>query len=428
VSEEKSLELRVCVDVGYRRHSVAIGLPNGEVLEEFEIAHGPEGFQEFFLRIEKHRKGRECGVGVAMEGYNGYARPLDGMVRQRGYRLYNINNLKLARFKEIFPGAAKKDRIDARKGLELFQLSDHLPLAKEVLQEVRGTPKENEVLKRLTRRRRRLVNERVRVINNLQTDLQAVCPGLLEITSEASNQWFLNFLLSTDTFPQLVRLRKATLLKIPGVGRKYASLIQDWQKRSYFSEEAAWVSEMIQEDAKRCLELDEKIKRLETKIREGAKDCKIAKILLSIPGFGSVCTTELAGEIGTVERFSKEGSLALYLGMSTLDNSSGKYQGTKAPKHVNTRAKAAMMIALDRHRKYVPESQRYYEKKRAQGKKHNQAIRALGRHLCRIIYKMLKEEREYEIRPEKGNTKTKVNPRSSLKTKIRRPEISANAK
>ena len=99
------------------------------------------------------------------------------MVRRRGYRLYNINNLKLARFKEIFPGAAKSDRIDARKGLELFQLSDQLSLAKEVLQEVRGTPEENEVLKRLTRRRRRLVDERVRVISNLQTDLQAVCPG-----------------------------------------------------------------------------------------------------------------------------------------------------------------------------------------------------------------------------------------------------------
>jgi hypothetical protein len=46
----------------------------------------------------------------------------------------------LARFKEIFPGSANSDRIDARKGLELFQLSDHLPLAKEVLQEVCGTP------------------------------------------------------------------------------------------------------------------------------------------------------------------------------------------------------------------------------------------------------------------------------------------------
>jgi transposase len=427
VSERKSLELRVSVDVGSRRHSVAIGLSDGQVLEEFEIRHRPEGFEEFFSRIEKHQKAQGCGVAVAMEGYNGYARPLDSLVRQHGYRLYNINNLKLARFKEIFPGAAKKDRIDARKGLELFQLSDHLPLAKQVLQEVTGTPKENEILKRLTRRRRRLVNERVRVVNNLQADLQAVCPGLLEITTEASNQWFLNFLLSADTLGQLARLRKSTLLKIAGVGRKYASVIQEWQKRAHFSEEAQWVGEMIHEDAQRCVELEEKIKTLATKIEQVAKGSKIAKVLLTIPGFGPVCTSELAGEIGTIERFSKESGLALYLGMSTLDNSSGNYHGTKQPKHVNTRAKAAMMTALDRHRKYVLESEIYYEKKRSEGKKHNQAIRSLGRHLCRIIYKMLTEEREYRIRSEKGNTKSKVSSGSLLKTKIRRPKISSDS-
>jgi transposase len=422
VSEEKSLELRVSVDVGYRRHSVAMELSNGEVLEEFEIDHRPEGFQEFFSRIEAQRKKRNCAVSVAMEGYNGHARPLDSLVRERGYRLYNLNNLKFARFKEIFPGAAKSDRIDARKGLELFQLSDHLPLAKEVLQEVSGTAPENEVLKRLTRRRRRLVNERVRVVNNLQADLQAVCPGLLEITGEASNQWFLNFLLSADALPQLARLKRSTLLKIPSVGVKSAAIIEHWQKRAHFSQEVEWVSEMIQEDAKRCLELDEKIKRLQVKIAEVAKNSKIAQTLRSIPGFGAVCTSELAGEIGTIERFASEGSLSLYLGMSMLDNSSGKYQGTKAPKHVNTRAKAAMMIGVDRHRKYVPESQRYYEKKRSEGKKHNQAIRALGRHLGRIIYKMLTEERQYQIRPEKGNAKSKVSPRSLIKTQLRNPE------
>jgi transposase len=167
---------------------------------------------------------------------------------------------------------------------------------------------------------------------------------------------------------------------------------------------------------------------LKAKIKEVAKDSKMAKILLSIPGFGTICTAELAGEIGTIERFSKEGSLALYIGMSSLDNSSGKYQGSKQPKHVNTRAKAAMMVALDRHRKYVPQSQRYYEKKRSEGKKHNQAIRALGRHLCRIIYKMLTEERQYQMRPEKGNTKSKVSPRSLIKTQIRRPKISVKGK
>jgi transposase len=348
------------------------------------------------------------------------------MVRARGYRLYNINNLKLARFKEIFPGAAKSDRIDARKGLELFQLSDHLPLAKEVLQEVSGTPPQNEVLKRLTRRRRRLVHERVRVVNNLQADLQAVCPGLLEITEDAGNQWFLNFLVSADTLPQLARLRRSTVLKIAAVGVKCANQIQGWQTRAHFSAEVEYVGEMIQEDARRILELRENIKRLDAKIAEVAKNSTIARILRSIPGYGAISTAELAGEIGTVERFGSEGSLALYLGMATLDNSSGKYQGTKPPKHVNTRAKAAMMTAVDRHRKYVPESQRYYEKKRTQGKGHNQAIRALGRHLCKIIYKMLKEEREYHIRPLTGNTKTKVRSRSCVKTKIRRPKSQPN--
>ena len=222
-----TVELRVSVDVGARQHHVAIGLSSGAVLEEFAIAHQPEGFAHFFARVETHQQHYPGPVAVAMEGYNGYARPLDRLVQARGYRLYNINNLKLAQFKEIFPGAAKTDRLDARKGLELFQLREHLPLAKAVLQEVGAVPAANARLKRLTRRRRRLVNERVRVLNTLQADLQAVCPGLIEITREVGNQWFLHLLVSADTLLQLTRLRKATILKIPCVGRTYARVIQD---------------------------------------------------------------------------------------------------------------------------------------------------------------------------------------------------------
>lgn len=390
-----SLELRVSIDVGCRSHNVAIGLSSGEILDEFSIAHEPEGFRHFFSRIEKQERKFGCPVAVAMEGFNGYARPLDTLVRARDYRLFNINNLKLARFKEIFPGAAKTDEIDARKGLELFQLRDHLPVAKDVLQEVYKTPQENDILKRLSRRRRRLVDERVRVLNNLQSDLQAVCPGLLEITGEADNLWFLRFLTSTDDLRKLARMREATIRKIPGIGVKYGSVIFQWQKRAQFSHDVEWVGEMIQEDAVRVMELHDKIQSLEAKIEDMAQGSDMAQTLATIPGFGAVCTAELAGEMGTIERFSNEGSLALYLGMANLDNSSGKQKGSKPPRQVNTRAKAAMMIAVDRHRKKVLESQRYYEKKRAEGKKHNQAIRALGRHLCRVIFKMLKMNRRY---------------------------------
>lgn len=394
-------DIRVSVDVGCHRHSVAIGLPSGQVLDEFDMEHRPEGFELFFNRIDSYQHRYGGAVSVAMEGYNGWARPLDTLVRSHGYRLFNINNLKLARFKEIFPAAAKNDRIDARKGLELFQLYDHLPLAKGVLQEVAATPKENDVLKRLTRRRRSLVDEKSRILSRLQGDLQAVCPGLLSITSDAENVWFLNFLTHSDDLTKLARLHQKTILSIRAVGRKYAAIIGAWQKNASFSHEVDCVGPMIIEDARRILELRATIKDLEGRCEDIGKNSQIAQLVDTIPGFGLVCSSELAGEIGTSDRFASEASLALYIGMASLDNSSGSMRGSKNPKHVNTRAKAAMMVGVDRHRKMIPESQRFYEKKRAQGKTHNQAIRALGRHLCRVIFRMLKQGRPYEVREQK---------------------------
>ena len=194
-------------------------------------------------------------------------------------------------------------------------------------------------------------------------------------------------------------MRRASLLKVTGVGATYADAIQAWQSRAYFAPDASLVGDMIQQDAARILELKQQIKALEDHMAKVAERSAIACRLASIPGYGDICSAELAGEIGTIERFHTEASLALYLGMATLDHSSGKFRGSKSPKHVNARAKAAMMIAIDHHRKKVPQSQRYYEKKRAEGKRHNQAIRALGRHLCRVIFKMLSQERPYRIDP-----------------------------
>lgn len=391
-------DIRVSVDVGCRRHAVAVGLANGQVLDEFELEHCPEGFDRFFERIERHRRRFGGEVSVAMEGYNGWARPLDTLVRSRGYRLFSINSLKLARFKEIFPAAAKNDRLDARKGLELFQLGEHLPAAKNVIEEVVAAPAVNDQLKRLTRRRRALVEEKTRVLNRLQSDLQAVCPGLLAITGDAGNRWFLNFLTHGNDLTKLAGLRPKTVLAIPAVGRKYAALIRAWQSRAHFSHEVGYAGPMILEDAERVLELRGKIKAIESQCQALLERSPIATLVDSIPGFALVCSAELAGELGTAERFGSEASLAVYLGMANLDDSSGNHRGAKRPKHVNTRAKAAMMAGVDRHRKQVPESQRYYEKKRREGKTHNQAIRALGRHLCRVLFRMLKQQRPYEIR------------------------------
>ena len=132
---QSSEEIRVCVDVGSRKHYVAIGLSTGQILEEFSFEHTPEGIDLFFKHITDWKSKYPLPIAVAMEGYNGYARPIDMYALDYGYRLYNVNNMKLARFKEIFPSPAKSDPIDARKIFELFTMKDTLPMAKNALQE-----------------------------------------------------------------------------------------------------------------------------------------------------------------------------------------------------------------------------------------------------------------------------------------------------
>jgi transposase len=352
----------------------------------------------FFRRIAVLEARHPLPVSVAMEGYNGWARPLDGLIRQHGWALYSVNNLKLARYKEIFPAPAKTDAIDARRILELFQLAAHLPVARDALQAVGASPAVNDTLKRLTRRRKQLVVERVRIVNRIQADLHAVCPELLALTGDVTNVWFLNFLTCRDALPKLAKLQQRSVLAIAAIGQKYASQIQVWQRSACFAPDVDIVSEMILQDARRIQALGTNIKTLDRHIKATAADSALAQTLRSIPGFGDTTTAELAGEIGTLTRFESEAGLALYTGMAALDNSSGKRTGARTPRQVNTRAKAAMMVAVARHISQVPVSRAYYDKKRAEGKKHNQAIRALGRQLIRVIWSLVKHEREYEIR------------------------------
>lgn len=390
--------LHVAVDVGCRSHRAAIGGLQG-ILSEFDVDHSPAGFADFFARIEHYRH-QEQPVWVAMEGYNGHARPLDRQVQEHGYRLLNVNNLKLARFKEIFPGPAKSDSIDTHRILELLRLQTQVPLAKRVVHEVREIPAANAKLQRLTRRRRQLISEKVRILNRMQSELQAVCPGLVAITRSVASRWFLELLTSRPHLSQIAKLRSATLLKINRVGVKHAAKIREWQPTARFTSEVEWVGPMIIADARRAMALIDEIKGLRKQIDASAAQSTLYQRMSTVPGFGWVSCAELAGEIGDHRRFASEGSLALYIGATNLDNNSGTQHGSKPTRQVNRRAKSALMNAVDHHRRHVTASRLYYEKKCAQGKTHNQSIRALARHIVRVLWSMFLQNRDYELRTE----------------------------
>ncbi|MDQ7002009.1 MAG: hypothetical protein Q9N02_04905 [Ghiorsea sp.] len=56
--------LLVGIDVGCRKHRVAIGMPDGE---QFDLAHQPAGFDDFFKRVEKQASLSKLPVSIGME-------------------------------------------------------------------------------------------------------------------------------------------------------------------------------------------------------------------------------------------------------------------------------------------------------------------------------------------------------------------------
>jgi transposase len=282
--------------------------------------------------------------------------------------------------------------------LELFAFQGQEHVARDVLQEVPAPSQFHQQLKYLTRRRRQLVEERVLRKTRLQADLQAFVPGLLQITGSVGNRWFLRLLTCRDDIRELASLRTSTLKKIAGVGSVYADQIRAWQKVACFSPDIELAGRDLVVDARAILTLSADIRSLEQRIEQTLPESVQAGHLLSLPGFGTISAAELIGEIGSCERFRNESSLAYYIGMAPLDNSSGQRQRGRRATNINRACQRAMMIATVRHMSQVPLSRAFYDKKRQSGKRHNQAVRALGRHLTRVIWQMLTQLRDY-VRP-----------------------------
>lgn len=388
-------EIRVCMDVGSAEHYVAIGLASGERVQDIVLKHESKEIDLFFGKIEKIQQKYNLPVVFAMEGYNGHVRPIDKRILKNGYKLYSINHLHLARYRELFPAPAKTDKLDAWKIYEFMGQKDNPILKKTAVQEVFEVPEENEKLKCLSRRRRRLVKEQTRLLSQIQVDLSSSCPGLASITGQVGNLWFLRFLSCRSDLTKLKTLRRSSLLGITGIGKKYADCILEWQKTGEFSRDTEWVGPGIIEDAKRLQDLHQQVANLNKLIEDLIATSQLATLLHSIPGFGTVCVSEIAGELGDISRFKSEASFGYYCGMAPLTCSSGKHQGARRSKNVNKIIQAAMMVAAARHINDNSEADNYYKRKRSQGKKHNQAVRAFGRHLCRVIWSMLRNQTPY---------------------------------
>ena len=149
--------------------------------------------------------------------------------------------------------------------------------------------------------------------------------------------------------------------------------------------------------ASEALDLKEKIQALEGELSERFFARPEAPILASLPGMGAVLGAEFLVAVGDLSAFERSDQLAAYAGLVPASRDSGKRTGNhrrmrggnKVLKQVFYRSAFASLSH--------PRSRAYYDRKRAEGKRHTQALVALARRRVNVVWAMLRDDKVFEV-------------------------------
>jgi transposase len=125
----------------------------------------------------------------------------------------------------------------------------------------------------------------------------------------------------------------------------------------------------------------------------------LASVLTSMPGIGVRTAARILLEVGDGTAFATPGHLAAYAGLAPVTRRSGSsIRGEHPPRGGNKQLKRAFFLAAFAALT-DPINRAYYDRKRAEGKRHNAALICLARRRCDVLFAMLRHKTPYQPRP-----------------------------
>jgi transposase len=126
-----------------------------------------------------------------------------------------------------------------------------------------------------------------------------------------------------------------------------------------------------------------------------------AAVLLSLPGMGPVLAAQfLAATGGDVTVFQTADRFAAVSGLAPAPRDSGRVTGNlRRPQRYSRRLLRVAYLSAQVSIRYCPESRAYYDRKRAEGKRHTQAVLALARRRSNVLWAMLRDNRSFTPAP-----------------------------
>ncbi|MFE5973726.1 hypothetical protein ACFQ64_16400 [Streptomyces sp. NPDC056460] len=162
---------------------------------------------------------------------------------------------------------------------------------------------------------------------------------------------------------------------------------------------------MIATPAREVIALNEKISEIDQRIEASFRVHKQAVIIASMPGIGNLLGAEILAVI-VATWISPAFLIASTAWRPTPawhlppPRDSGKVGGNRhRPQRYHQRLQRALFLAAMSHITRCSESRRYFDRKRADGKRHSQAVLAPAQLRVNVLWALLRCQRHYELTP-----------------------------
>jgi transposase len=365
------------IDCGKTHHHCVVMDADGKTLLSRRVANDEPELLQLLGDVLDTADGREVTWTLDMTG--GEPGLLIAVLINHLQELLYIPGRMVNRASDAYRGEGKTDARDARI------IADQARMRRD-LRPIRPGDEATIELALLTSLRIDLVAERTRTVNRLRSVLTSMFPAL-ERAVELTNAGPLVLLTGYQTPAALRRIglsRLTTWLrnrKVRGAENLAKAAVEAAERQHTAVAGERVIAQMVHTLAREVMALNEKLAGTEKLIEGRFGEHEPAEIVLSMPGMGPKLGAEFLVAVGgSLDAFSTADRLAAFGGVAPAPHDSGKTSGNlRRPQRYHRRLQHVFYTSALVSSWSDPNSKRSYDRKRAEGKSHIQAVLALAR-------------------------------------------------
>lgn len=389
--EHAEIAVFLGIDVGKDRHFAVALNRDDDVLLERELPQDEARLRELLAGLTVAGP-----VLVVVDQPASIGALVVAVARDAGAEIAYLPGLAMRRIADVHPGEAKTDARDARV---IAQVARSMPHA---LRSLRADDEQIAELAMLAGFDDDLHVSIVSATNRLRGLLTQIHPALERVLGpQLDHAGTLDLLVRYPGPEQLrragkTRIHKAVAARSPRIAARLADAVIDaLARQSVVVTGTAAATEVVPRLAAQLLLLRDQRRQIEAQVERLVEAHPLSPVLTSMPGVGVRTATRILTEV-VGKDFPTPGHLAAYAGLAPVTRRSGRsIRGEHAPRGGNRRLKRSLFLSAFAALA-DPTSRAYYDRKRAERKTHYQAVLALARRRCDVLYAMLRDGTTYD--------------------------------